>query len=136
MIDEHAAAVLALLDAVNDVPALNVHDGKVPSNTDPKTAPYVLVYFDSNDPEFDKEAAPYRFEMTAVCHSVAGSAKAARMVADRVRTALLGVTLSVVGRACFPITREAGTPPDRDESTGSLVMDQVDIYTVRSIPAP
>ncbi len=135
MIDEHAAAVLGLLDADNTAPALNVHDGKVPPNTDPKTAPYVLVYFDSNDPEFDKEAAPYRFEMTAICHSVGGSARAARMVADRVRAALLGVSPLVVGRACFPITREAGSPPDRDESTGSLVMDQIDVYTIRSIPA-
>lgn len=135
MIDEHAAAVLALLDAVNDAPALVWYDGKVPSGVDPKVTPYVLVYFDSNDPEFDKESAPYRFEMTAICHSVAGSARAARMVADRVRTALLGAAPAVVGRSCFPITREVGAPPDRDESTGSLVMDQVDVYTIRSIPA-
>ncbi len=135
MIDEHAAAVLAMLDAVNDAPALNVHDGKVPPNTDPKSAPYVLVYFDSNDPESDKEARPYRFEMTAICHSVGSSARAARMVADRVRAALLGITPAVAGRSCFPITREAGAPPDRDESTGELVMDQVDVYVIRSIPA-
>lgn len=135
MIDSHAAAVLALLDAVNDVPPLNVHDGKVPAGTDPKVAPYVLVYFDSNDPESDKEARPYRFEMTATCHCVGGSARAARMVADRVRTALLAVTPTVAGRSCFPITREGGAPPDRDESTGSLVMDQVDLYVIRSLPA-
>jgi hypothetical protein len=38
-----------------------VHDGKVPTLTDPRANPYVLVYFDSNDPEFDFNAVPYTF---------------------------------------------------------------------------
>jgi hypothetical protein len=134
VIDEHAQAVIALLDADNAPPALNVHDGKVPAGVDPRAAPYVLVYFDSNDPESTKEAAPYRFEMTATCHSVGGSAQGARMVADRVRTALLAVTPTVAGRVCFPIVRESGQPPRRDETTGSAVFDQVDIYTLTSLP--
>jgi hypothetical protein len=73
-------------------------DGKVPTGTDPKLTPYVVVYFDSNDPEADFTAAPWLFEMTATCHSVGGSAQAARMVADRVRTALLGVRPTVANR--------------------------------------
>jgi hypothetical protein len=134
MIDEHASVVLALLDADNTPPALNVHDGKVPDGTDPRASPYVLVYFDSNDPDSDFNAAPYTFTLTATCHCVGGNAQAARMVADRVRTALVGVTPTVAGRSCFPISREPGTPPLRDESTGSLVMDQVDVYTLSTIP--
>lgn len=135
MIDEHAAALLALLDADNNTPALVVYDGKAPSPLpDVRTNPYVLVYFDSNDPEFDFDAHPWLFQMTATCHCVGGSAQAARMVADRVRTALVGVTPTVAGRSCYPIGRESGVPPQRDESTGSTVMDQVDSYVLKSIP--
>jgi hypothetical protein len=134
VIDEHAQALIGLLDADNTAPALVWFDGKVPTGTDPKVTPYVVVYFDSNDPEADFTAAPYLFEMTATCHSVGGSAQAARMVADRVRTALLGVRPTVASRACWPIVRESGTPPQRDESTGALVMDQVDVYVLRSVP--
>lgn len=134
MIDEHAAAFLALLDADNAPPPLNVHDGKVPDGTDPRVSPYVLVYFDSNDPEDDFEARPYTFTLTATCHSVGGNAQAARMVADRVRTAAYNVTPTVSGRSCYPIEREPGMPPQRDESTGSLVMDQIDTYVLQSIP--
>lgn len=134
MIDEHAQAVIDLLDADNTSPPLNVHDGKVPSGVDPRLSPYVLVYFDSNDPESDKEAKPWLFEMTATCHCVGGSAKASRMVADRVRAALYLVTPTVAGRSCYPITREPGVPPQRDETTGSTVMDQVDQYVIRSLP--
>lgn len=135
MIDEHAAAILALLSGPGKPLAIRIDDGKAP---DPlpnvRANPYVLVYFDSNDPESDKEAKPYQFELTATIHSVGGSAQAARMVADWARTALLMVVPAVAGRSCYPITREQGTPPQRDESTGSTVMDQVDIYTLRSIP--
>ena len=134
MIDEHAAAILALLTAVDDPPPLNVHDGEVPPGTDPRTQPYVLVYFDSADPEATKEAAPYRFVLTVTCHSVAGSARAARMVGDRVRNALLAVTPTVAGRTCFPIYRDYGRPPSKDEVTGSVVMDQVDVYRLESLP--
>lgn len=134
MIDEHAQAIIALLDADNGPPPLNVHDGKVPPGVDPRLAPYVLVYFDSNDPEWTKEAAPWQFVLTATCHSVGGSAQAARMVADRVRTALLAVAPTVATRSCFPIVRESGMPPQRDETTGSTVFDQVDIYTLTSLP--
>lgn len=130
MNEAHAQAILALLAGAG----LNVHDGVVPTGTDVDAEPYVLPYFDSADPESTKEASPYRFEMTVTLHCVGGSAQAARMVADVARTALVAVTPTVAGRVCFPITREAGSPPRRDESTGALVMDQVDEYTVRSLP--
>jgi hypothetical protein len=133
MIDEHMAAVLALLNAVI-TPPRKVFDGKVDANTDPAATPYVLVYPDSNDPEFDFEANPWRFEMTVTCHCVGGNAQAARQMADLARTALLAVRPTISGRTCFPITREPGTPPQRDESTGVLVMDQIDQYVLRSIP--
>jgi hypothetical protein len=133
VIDEHAAAVLALLNSAVTSPR-KVFDGKVPDNTDPRATPYVLVYFDSNDPEADFRAQPWEFELTVTTHCVGGSALAARQVADMVRTALLGVVPSVSGRACWPVVREAGSPPQRDESTGVLVMDQIDQYILRSVP--
>jgi hypothetical protein len=133
VIDEHAAAVLALLNAAITTPR-KVFDGKVDANTDPSVNPYILVYFDSNDPEFDKEANAWRFELTATCHCVGGNAQAARQMADLARTALTAVRPTVTGRSCFPITREPGTPPQRDESTGVLVMDQIDQYVLRSLP--
>jgi hypothetical protein len=135
VIAEHAAAVLALLQAVAGPPALNVHDGGVPEGINVDASPYALVYFDSSDPELTFEAGPWRFEMTATVHAVGGNAAAARMVADRVRTALLGVVPTVTNRVCFPITRElGGIPPQRDETTGRLVMDEVDQYVIRSLP--
>jgi hypothetical protein len=134
MIDEHAAAVLALLDADNASPALNVYDGKVPDGTDPRTSPYVLVYCYSTDPDLDFTGRSYTFTLNVVAHCVGGNAQAARMVADRVRTALVDVTPAVSGRSCYPIRRTESVPPQRDESTGSTVMDQVDTYVLSSVP--
>lgn len=133
MIDEHAAAVLALLNTAVTAPR-RLFDGKVDNTIDPRANPYVVVYFDSNDPEFDLRAQPWLFELTVTTHSVGGNAQAARQVADIVRTALTGVVPAVAGRACYPIVREAGAPPQRDESTGTLVMDQIDTYILRSVP--
>lgn len=131
MIDAHAQAVLDLLAGAG----LTVHDGVVPAGVDVDAEPYVLPYFDSADPEWTKEAAAWQFEMTVTLHCVGGSAQASRMVADIARDALVAVVPTVAGRTCFPISREIpGRPPQRDESTGRLVMDSVDEYTVRSLP--
>lgn len=135
MIDEHAAAVLALLAAVVGPPPLNVHDGKVPPNTDPAAKPYVLVYFDKARPDLTFTGAAHTFQLGITCHSVGGSARAARMVQDRVEAALLNVVPTVAGRTCHPIRHDSGTPPQRDEGTGSLVMAAVDVYILRSVPA-
>lgn len=136
MIDEHAAAVLALLNAVDDVPALVVHDGKVPNGA---VAPYVLVYFDDTDPELADSrpltGASQRHVLRAICHSVGANATAARMVADRARTALLDVVPTVAGRRCQPIRREDGQPPQRDEDTGTPLFDKIDVYRLESVPA-
>jgi hypothetical protein len=137
VIDEHAAAILALLDADNTAPALVVYDGKVPDGSPPPSSnPYVLVYFAAYDSETNRPLtlASQRAVVRAYCHSVGGNAKAARIVADRVRVALLDVVPTVAGRKCFPIRREDSQPPQRDESTGTTVMDQIDTYRAESIP--
>lgn len=132
---EHADAVLGLLRAAPGNP-LKVLDGAVPTGTAP---PYVLVYFADSDPEL-AESRPLtgrsdRYVLRAYCHSVGGNSEATRALGDRVRAALLDKAPTVAGRLCWPIRREDGQPPQRDESTGSLVMDRVDIYRLESGPA-
>lgn len=134
-VQAHAAALLALLDADNTPPALVVLDGHVPAGQQP---PYVLVYLRGVSPE-DAEsrsmAGPSeRFVLTATCHSVGATAMAARVVAQRVRAALLDVRPTVAGRSCFPIRHEESVEPQRDETTGVLLMDQVDVYRLESVP--
>lgn len=138
MIQAHAQAVLDLLDADNTAPALVVHDGAVPSGATP---PYVVVYFtivtptagqapDSADINFDSR----RLIVDAYCHSIGGTARAARIVAGRVRAALLNVRPTVTGRSAFPIRQQEGQPPQRDETTGVLVFDQIDVYRLQTVP--
>lgn len=142
MIREHADAVLALLRAAPGTTALTVYDGAVPE--DPATGrskppPYALVYFADSDPEEPDSrplsGRPARYVLRAYVHSVGLTASAARSVGERVRAALLNVRPTVAGRQCWPIRREDGQPPQRDDSTGSAVMDRVDVYRLESEPA-
>lgn len=131
----HAQAVLDLLTGASGSP-LTVLDGVVPPGQEP---PYVLAYFSDEDPE-DADSRSLgddlgRFVLRAYLHLVGANAAATRALGDRVRTALLGVTPTVAGRSCFPIRREESNPPQRDESTGLLVMDRVDVYRLASEPA-
>lgn len=132
----HANAALALLDADNVPPALVVLDGFVPAATVP---PYVLVY---THVEYLPEGAGNAIDGTSktavarfYCHCVGGNAIAARAVAQRVRAALLDIRPTIAGRVCGLIREEQALPPDRDESTGDLVMDAVRVYRLRTDPA-
>lgn len=135
MIQEHAAAVLSLLAAAPLAPALVVHDGAVPDGVGP---PYVLVYFADTDPELSGSrpltGQSRRYVLRVYAHCVGGNQDAARKVSDRVRAALLDVAPTVAGRSCFPIRREDGQPPQRNEGTGALTQDKVDVYRLESIP--
>jgi hypothetical protein len=137
-VQAHANAVLGLL-VPPSVPATTaVLDGAVPDGT---AKPYLLVYMylitpdglqapDAVSLNFDSDVADFRI----YCHCVGDNAVAARAVSDQARLALLNVTPSVASRSCFPIRWHEGNPPQRDEGTGLLVMDQVDVYGFRSIP--
>lgn len=126
-----ANSALALLQA--DA-ALTVYDGFVPNGSVP---PYVLVYTSLGRPseDFDNSIDGRSRVFTArwYCHCVGGNATAARAVAQRVRTALLDVRPVVAGLQCGLI-REMPDPPApiRDEMTGVLVMDAVEIYELRA----
>jgi hypothetical protein len=130
MIDEHAAAVLALLQ-----PGGATFDARVPDGTDPRTTPYILAYFSGSYPDLAFRGVVHTFQLRITLHCVGGNATAARRVSDRGMAALLDVVPVVAGRACYPIRFEDSQPPQRDESTGQLVMDQIDSYVLRSVPA-
>lgn len=131
---DHSDAVLTLARSSGPT-ALTVLDGVVAST---QTRPYVLAYFSDEDPiEADStglDMAANRFVLRGYFHCVGDNAAATRALADKLRGNILGVTPTVAGRACFPIRREESQPPQRDESTGTLVMDRVDVYRLESVP--
>ncbi|GIG63611.1 hypothetical protein Lfu02_79830 [Longispora fulva] len=130
MIAEHAAAVLALLRAV---PGLVVHDGQVPPGAVP---PYVVVYLVGASTGPTTLAGRAEHATTrAYCHAVGANAAAARIVADRVAGALLNARPVIPGCSAGLIRHEQSLPPQRDESTGVLLMDAVAVYRFDSHPA-
>lgn len=109
-------------------------DGYVPNGVQP---PYVVVYTSigrpSADPDNSLDGRSRIFTARWYCHCVGGSAMAARAVAQRVRTQLLDVRPVVAGLQC-DLIREVPHPPPpvRDEMTGTLVMDALQIYELRA----
>jgi hypothetical protein len=135
-VQDLSKAFLALLQADAQ---LTTYDGFVP---DAPAQQYALVYFYVETP--DGLSVPGMVPLTgdsdviearAYVHCVGANGVAARAVSGRVRSAVLNRRLSVVGRTCFPIRWREGSPPRRDEDTGPLVMDQVDVYGFTSVPA-
>lgn len=125
--DPHATAVLDLLRADT---LLTVYDGVV--GTDPPSA-YVCVYFARYDDITDQLTMPSDSVVLRVyTHSVAETSMGARIVAGRVRAALMDVRPVVPGRITWPIRHEATVPPMRDESLGVAVIDMTDTYVLRT----
>jgi len=114
---------------------LTVYDGRV---ADGATLPYVLVYTTVSWPAGGAGNTITGARITAVakwtCHCVAESASGARIVQQRVRAALLNQTPTVPGRSCGQIKQDEVLAPNRDESTGRLVMDGVSIYSAVCTP--
>lgn len=123
-----ANAGLALLTA--DL-SLVVFDGAVPNPT--PSPPYTVVY---TTVEWPAAAAGDALDGLAgsptvrwICHCVGSNAAAARAVAQRVRTQLLNQRPVIAGLNVGLIRQEPGpAPPQRDETTGALVMDTVVVY--------
>lgn len=115
-------------------PALVVYDGVVPNPT--PAGPYVLVYTfvsrPSDDPDNSADNRSRVWVARWFTHSVGESASAARAIAQRVRTQLLDVRPVIAGLSCGFIRMEVAQPPVRDEKTGTLLMDQIDIYLLRA----
>ena len=133
-VQDHANAVLNLLRAD---PLLTVYDGQVTGTADH----YALVYTFRQLPggELAPDKTPLTGDTTTVdmrfyIHCVGADAVAARAIQARVQTALQDVTPSVAGRACFPIRWVEGQQAQRDEDTLSLVVDNVDVYSLVTVP--
>lgn len=67
-----------------------------------------------------------------VVHRVADSARAVRVLADRVEEALLDVRLDVEGRTCAPANRVTSTAPNVENSLEPSPLWATDIYRVVS----
>jgi hypothetical protein len=125
-----AVALLALLGTNTN---LTVVDGDVAVGQEP---PYVVVYLAGAPHAGDDlngrstEASP-----RAYVHSVGKTPAAARIVSGQVASTIIDQRLSVSGWSCGPIKSELSNPPERDESTGVVVMDQIDVYRWRMTAA-
>jgi len=129
-----ANVAFTLLAADGLSPALVVYDGVVPNPT--PAGPYVLVYSFVTRPSDDVDTALDNRSSVWVarwyCHCVGDTAMASRAIAQRVRTQLLDVRPVIPGLSCGPIRLEVTEPPLRDEKTGILIMDQIEIYRLRA----
>ena len=135
--DPHAVAILT---ALRDAPGLTVYPPPnlapgaemVPTGAAP---PYLVAWIQVSyalGPTLDMTSS--RAVVIATLHSVGATDTAARVVAGKGRAALLDVVLSIPGRRCWPVRYEDGQSPRPDESTGRLVVDQVDVYRLESLP--
>lgn len=127
-----ANAGLALLQADT---SLTVYDGQVPNPT--PAPPYCVVYTTVNRPSDDPDNAADGlsrvWSAAWIVHAVGGNAIAARAVQQRVRTALLDVRPVIAGLSCGRIRMDPDSPPpQRDETTGVVVMDAVSTYRLRA----
>lgn len=130
--EQHAQAGLLALAANPNL--VHVYDGFVPSPTpDP---PYVLVYSRVAWPRDGigtaLSAQQVTITTTYTCHCVGLSSAAARAVQMQVRSTLLNLRPVIAGRNCSPIKQDESLDPDRDESTGRLVMDGISIFSFSS----
>lgn len=130
----HAQAFLGLLRAGAPETALTVYDDVVP--TSPPTT-YVKAYLHTTTPGITAlKGTSDRTVTRAYLHCVGLTASAARAVAGQVRARLLDQVPIIPGHTCFPVRDDnAGGPPQRDETIGPLVMDQVVVYRLESVPA-
>lgn len=132
-----ANSALTLLSAALGAltPPIPVYDGKVPDGSPPR---YVLVYTTidrpSDDPANAVDGRSRTFVARWICHCVGGgdNAVAARAVAQQVRTALLDVRPAITGLSPGLIRLEQSQPPQRDEQTGDLVLDAVEVYRLHA----
>lgn len=139
--DQHARVVLDLLDANN---ALTVFDGEV---TRPYPAPpYVLVYTSLAWPAGDAGLGNALDHNSVTCvatfyvHCVGGTvaaggaAAACRALSMQVRASLLDALPVIANRSCTRLTLDDAQIPNKDETTGTVVMDAVLVYSFTSVP--
>lgn len=148
IIQAHADPILALLRAAppaTPFEALTVYDGEVPDylpgGGGGPVDLYCLVYMNLTTPFGTALTnASDRGILSIITHSVSGnattngSADSVRIVAQRVRAALLDIVPTVAGRSCFPIRQDPSGPVRRDEKAGPKVYDQIDLWRLETVP--
>ncbi len=127
----HAAAILSLLST------MTVYDGTVPASP---SYPYVALYIsplnaDDNDITFSSNEQRYDIHLTCV----GATAASARVMADKVATALLDKSPTVSGRQCWPLRVAFAdrAHEDRDvfiPETATHPLYMVTVYRMVSIP--
>ena len=137
VIQAHADAYLCLLRATANLtvyPEPDAQDDgqRVPAGAAP---PYVVVDVAVETPDGSTlTGLADRVTARAYCHCVGGNDVACRAVAQMVRGALLNIRPVIEGRTAGLIRHDANRPPAADESSGSLVVEQTDIYRVDTYP--
>jgi hypothetical protein len=134
LLDETHAQVAFGLLAANGNLAAHVFDGVVADLTEP---PYVLIYSRVAWPRDGIGTALTGTQVTITttwtCHCVGLTAAAARAVQMQVRSSLLNFRPVIAGRNCSPIKQVDASDPDRDDTTGRVVMDAVSVFDFLSI---
>jgi len=134
--EQHAQVGLALLIANPALGAAKVFDGAVPNQVPPAPPlplPYVIVYTVVSWTRDGIGTALNGTQVTVTttwnCHCVGETAASARAMAMLVRSSLLNVRPVIAGRNCGPIKlTDDPQAPQRDETTGRLVMDESATY--------
>lgn len=127
----HTQAGIARLQA--DSTLVVVADTPIGVNQAP---PYVRVYVHIERPADHHgnklSGTSDAYVVRWYCHCVGANDTSSRAVAMRVRSALLDYRPTITGRDCGLIRMESSVPPQRDESTGVMVIDTLQIFTMSS----
>lgn len=131
MIPEHAAAVLARLEA-HTVLTGRVVDGGVDETLDLKPPPYVVVYIDSGQRSTERMSnpSPERADFRVTVKSVGEDPNQARAFADAVMTQLMeGWRPTVTGWKVEPLQHALSFAPERDTDFRPTVFEGSDEFT-------
>lgn len=131
-----AAAVLALLAADTNI---TVYDSLVPVDQTtgrPPPRPYVVVHAPVGKSTVNNLTGNSgALEALIQTTSVGDTAESCRIVARRVKAALLDIRPVIVDRVSFPIRHEDSLPPRVDNQVQPPVLFAVDRWLTSSVPA-
>lgn len=134
-LQEHAAAVLALLYAEPDLTVYPTQDGSAQVVPNGAAPPYVSVHLSAIrglGGRLDHRST--RIAVRIYCHCAGANDEAARKVSDLVAATLLDQRPVIAGRSVYPIRNEVSLPPDTNDSAGRTVVTITDTYRLESQP--
>lgn len=137
---DHAAPILARLNAAPGTPAATAYDGGVPPGVTPPDQ-YWAVRFAfrkltaTESPATTSltfDSVTYQVDVTV--HSVGPDSRSIRGVASRAEAQLLNWTPTVAGRSCTPLRQIESSTLPVNEAMGVPVEQAVDVYRFKSSP--